>query len=217
MGPYPLIGIFGGTFDPIHSGHLHVLAEIGKMLSPDLLLLIPAATPPHRTSPRATIEQRMAMIAKAVQAMPSVTVDSREIRRGGTSYSVDTLTSLREDYPQSSLCLILGYDAYRGLPTWHRWQDLPRLCNLLVVTRPGWRRRRPADWMTWRVLERGEQLRNYRCGAVFYGSISPLDVSSTAIRDALHQGREVKPGWLPETVESYIRNQDIYGGLQAQS
>jgi len=114
------IGIFGGTFDPIHCGHLRTAFELWQELRLAEVRLLPAGTPPHRDQLYASAEVRLTMVRAAVAAQPYFVVDDREVRRTGPSYSVDTLTELRREFPERSLCLLLGMDAFLGLPQWHR-------------------------------------------------------------------------------------------------
>ena len=133
------IGIFGGTFDPIHYGHLRTAFELLQALRLGELRFMPAGNPPHREQPMASAEQRVAMVRAATAGQPGFTVDDRETRREGPSYSVDTLAGLRAEHPTRPLCLIVGMDAFLGLPKWHQWQDILKLAHLVVAHRPGWR------------------------------------------------------------------------------
>src|SRR6266481_3704112 len=117
------IGVFGGTFDPIHCGHLRTAFELWQELRLAEVRFLPTGSPPHRAQLYASPERRLQMVRAAVADQPSFVVDDREVRRSGVSYSVDTLTELRREYPGRSLCLLLGMDAFLGLPNWHRWRD----------------------------------------------------------------------------------------------
>ena len=133
------IGLFGGTFDPIHYGHLRTAFELWQELRLAEVRFLPTGSPPHRDDPLASSELRLAMVRAAVADQPAFVVDDREIRRTGISYSVDTVTELRAEYPDRSLCLLLGMDAFLGLPNWHRWRDLLGLAHIVVAHRPGWK------------------------------------------------------------------------------
>ena len=132
------LGILGGTFDPIHYGHLRPAQEVLRALDLAEIRVIPAANPPHRRPPVATPEQRLRMVELAVAGVPGFTVDDREFRRGGPSYTVLTLESLRSEFGERPLCLLMGLDAFEGIETWHQWQRLPELAHFIVMTRPGW-------------------------------------------------------------------------------
>ena len=123
------IGILGGTFDPIHFGHLRTALELHQALDLKEVRLIPCYQPVHRKSPIATPEQRLAMVKRAIEFEPALQVDDCEIRRKGPSYTIDTLTFLHEQFPNTPLCLIMGIDAITKFPSWHRWEDL-KACSL---------------------------------------------------------------------------------------
>ena len=116
------IGLFGGTFDPIHYGHLRTAFELWQELRLTEVRFMPTGSPPHREQPYASPEMRLSMVKAAVASQPAFVVDDREVRRTGVSYSVDTLTEVRKEFPDRSLCLLLGMDAFLGLPNWHRWR-----------------------------------------------------------------------------------------------
>src|SRR3984893_2121982 len=134
------IGLFGGTFDPIHCGHLRTAFELWQGVRPGGVGVLatrslPTGPPPHRPQLYPSPERRLQMVRAAVADQPSFVVDDREVRRSGLSYSVDTLTELRREYPQASLCLLLGMDAFLGLPNWHRWRELLTLAHIVVAHR----------------------------------------------------------------------------------
>src|SRR5210317_2209069 len=124
-----MIGVFGGTFDPIHFGHLRSALEICESLDLKEIRFIPCRIPPHRGEPVADPMQRMAMVRAALAGQPDMILDDREIKREGPSYMVDTLESLRSEFTTEPLCLVLGMDAFLGLSSWHRWKDLLTLAH----------------------------------------------------------------------------------------
>ena len=133
------IGVFGGTFDPIHFGHLRTAFEMLQALRFEEVRFIPCGTPPHRGETYANASQRLEMVRVAVDGQSGFVVDDRELQRDGPSYSIDTLKTLREEFPQRSLGLIVGMDAFLGLPRWHRWRELLDVAHIIVAHRPGWR------------------------------------------------------------------------------
>ncbi len=133
------MAIFGGTFDPIHVGHLRTAFELWQALHLTEVRFLPTGNPPHRSETRANAELRLAMVRAAVEGQAGFVVDDREVRRTGLSYSVDTLTELRQENPDRSLCVLMGMDAFLGLPNWHRWREVLDLAHIVVVHRPGWR------------------------------------------------------------------------------
>jgi len=187
------IGLFGGTFDPIHYGHLRTAFELWQSLKLAEVRFLPSGTPPHRSETVASAELRLAMVRAAVAEQPAFVVDDREVRRTGLSYSVDTLTELRNENPDRSLCLLLGMDAFLGLPSWHRWRDLLELTNIVVVNRPGWKA--PLSGPLGEVLvDRGtgtiRDLHDHVAGRIYVHAVTQLEISSTELRQQLVAGRD---------------------------
>jgi nicotinate-nucleotide adenylyltransferase len=206
------LGILGGTFDPIHYGHLRPAQEVLRALDLAEVRIIPAANPPHRRAPLATVAQRLCMAELAVAEFPGLRVDDREIRRGGPSYTVLTLESLREEFGARPLCLLLGLDAFDGLETWHQWQQLPELAHFVVMTRPGWSL--PATealpaWVRSRLAHAEDDLAQASSGKIYFQTVSPQDISATRIREANARGEAVD-GLLPSAVLDYVRTNRIY-------
>jgi len=187
------IGLFGGTFDPIHYGHLRTAFELWQSLKLAEVRFLPSGSPPHRNETMASAELRLAMVKAAVADQPAFVVDDREVRRSGLSYSVDTLTELRNENPERSLCLLLGMDAFLGLPSWHRWRDLLELTNVVVVNRPGWKA--PLSGPLGEVLvDRGtgsiRDLHDQKAGRIYVHAVTQLEISSTELRQQLVAGRD---------------------------
>jgi len=211
-----IIGIFGGTFDPVHFGHLRAALEVREALDLDEVRFVPCGIPPHRVSPHASTRQRLTMLRAAIGDEPAFRLDDREVRRAGPSYMVDTLGSLREDLGRAPLCLILGMDAFLGLPSWHRWQALSNLAHIAVMHRPGWQWRSeqvPPDLaaqVAQRRVDSPRALGQAPAGAIAFVPVTALDISATRIRSALAQGRSARY-LLPEAVWEVIQRQHIYG------
>jgi len=214
------IGLLGGTFDPIHFAHLRLAQEAHEALALDHLRLIPAGEPPHRDSPRSPATHRLAMARLAVAGNPALVVDDIETRHEGPSYSVLTLERLREQFGDTRpLVLILGADAFEGLATWHRWQELFGLAHLAVANRPGYAphgRRWPkvlsaelARACEGRVLTSPEALRAAPAGGILPFDMTPLAISATLIRDLLGQGHSARY-LLPDPVLDYIAAHHLY-------
>lgn len=132
-----MIGIFGGTFDPVHYGHIKPAMSIKQSLQLSQLRFIPNRLPPHRDPPWLSAEQRLILLRLALQDYDEVVIDERELEREGPSYMVDTLRSLQQDFAGERLCLIIGMDAFYGICSWHQWHSLFDFCQLVVTTRPG--------------------------------------------------------------------------------
>ncbi|MEK7711574.1 MAG: nicotinate-nucleotide adenylyltransferase [Pseudomonadota bacterium] len=205
-----MIGIFGGTFDPIHYGHLRPAQEAMQQLALAELRFVPAATPPHRPPPLASAAQRLTMVELAIRGLPGLRVDDRELQRGGLSYTVSTLESLRTELGNTALCLLIGADQFRSFETWHRWQEIPALAHLVVLNRPGATAGVLPDWVRARVCTDLHLLREAPAGRLAFLSVSPQDISATRIRAALARGESVQ-GLLPEAVLDYIRSNQVYG------
>ncbi len=212
-----MIGVFGGTFDPVHFGHLRCALELLESLALVEMRLIPCRQPPHRPQPQATAEQRLAMLELATSGQPGFVVDRRELDRPGPSYMVDTLTSLREEFPRSPLCLIIGTDALLAFDRWHRWQEIGELAHLVVIYRPGWRGqedlgragRELQQWLSGRLVTDLAVLRSAPAGKVLFQSVTQLAISATDIRMRTKSGRSVRY-LLPEAVREYIESSQIY-------
>lgn len=189
------IGIFGGTFDPIHHGHLRLAVELRERLKLREVRLIPNAMPPHRGAPGADPSQRMRWIREAIDGQPGLVLDRRELVRGGPSYTVDTLASLRSDLPGTPLCLILGMDTFLGLESWYRWRDLIELAHLVIAPRPGVAM--PAEGALGELARHHEttrlmQLHECIAGCIYQCDTTRLAISSTEIRGLLGAGRSIR-------------------------
>lgn len=186
------LGIFGGTFDPIHLGHLSVAWEASELLDADVCLM-PASVPPHRPPPVASAEQRVAMLRAALQGQSRLHLDTRELARSGASYTVDTLRELRAEHGPRPLILLIGADAFANLATWHRWRELFALAHLGVLSRPGVSATLPAELereVTGRWVREPAALRDLPAGKVISLAVTPLEVSATRIRELLTAGRD---------------------------
>jgi nicotinate-nucleotide adenylyltransferase len=206
------LGILGGTFDPIHYGHLRPAQEVLRALDLAEVRIIPAANPPHRRAPVASAEQRLRMAELAVAEFPGLRVDDREIRRGGPSYTVLTLESLRQEFGARPLSLLLGLDAFGGIESWHQWRRLPELAHFVVMTRPGWPLPAPAAMPAWardRVTAAAGDLARAGAGKIYFQAVTPQDISATRIREALARGEPVD-GLLPPAVHEYLHANRIY-------
>lgn len=208
------IGLLGGTFNPVHIAHLRGALEVAEQLALDELRLIPSARPPHREAPQVSAEQRLAMVELAVIGEPRLTVDDRELRRAKPSYMIDTLESLRGELAaDDQLFLLLGWDAFCGLPTWHRWQELLQHCHILVLQRPDADSEAPEalrDVLAARSVNDPQGLVGPG-GQIAFVWQTPLAVSATQIRHLLAEGRSVR-FLLPDAVLAYIQTHGLYRG-----
>ena len=207
------IGILGGTFDPVHFGHLRPALELLDKLELTEIRFIPAGQPPHRRQPAASAAQRLAMLERAIIGQPGFVLDDREMRRTGPSFMVDTLESLRTQFGTAQpLCLILGSDAFAELESWHRWDELLELTHLVVQSRPGTGLASPAtlaDMLKQRRLDTAAALRNRPGGGILLQTVTALEISATAIRQLLAEGHSPRY-LLPEAVRCYIEESGLY-------
>jgi nicotinate-nucleotide adenylyltransferase len=190
--PKPLLGILGGTFDPIHLGHLRLAEEMREALCLARVHFVPAAIPPHRAQPALSPADRFELVRCAISDQPAFVADPRELNRAGASYTIDTLRSFHADFPDAHLVLILGMDAFNGLRQWHRWIELFDWAHLAVASRPGASLNEgAASLLAERSLNPAE-LPFKRAGGIVSLPITRLDISATAIRSALIAGRSVR-------------------------
>ncbi len=204
-----MIGIFGGTFDPIHYGHLRSALEVKEIFNLTEVRLIPSAQPPHRQQPVATAVIRLQMLALAICDQPGFVADDRELQREGRSYMIDTLRSLRQDFPNQSLLLFMGSDAFNKLTTWHHWQDLFVYAHVVVLTRPGFKTQHLDDFFAVRLIADAQILANHKAGRLFFQPVTQLDISATAIRQMIAHGKNPR-FLLPDAVITAIKQHRLY-------
>lgn len=207
------VGVFGGTFNPVHIGHLRTCVELREYLGFDVIRLIPSARPPHRLAPDVSAEHRLAMLRLAIGNEPGLLADDRELHREGLSYSVDTLQDLRGELGHNtSLSMCIGMDSLVGLASWQHWQSLTDFAHLVVVARPGWHLPDSgpvADWLKSRVIDNAELLATTPAGYVLVKEMTLLPVSSTKVRKDLMAGQSVRY-LVPDAVLDYIERHRLY-------
>lgn len=207
------IGLLGGTFNPIHLGHLRMAQELAETLNLNEVRFIPSANPPHKPAPDIRAEHRAAMVQLAIAYNPLFTFDDRELRRTGASYTIDTLQSLRcELGADVSLVLFMGSDAFTKFHTWHRWQEIINLCHIALVQRP-LASKEPLPKILDTFLhnhysENTQDLHETSAGFVTMQAITPLEISSTAIRNALQNKRSARY-LTPQCVLDYIEQHQL--------
>jgi nicotinate-nucleotide adenylyltransferase len=212
-----MIGIFGGTFDPIHFGHLRSALEICESLDLKEIRFIPCRIPPHRDEPIAGPLERFAMVNAALAGQPNMIADDREIKREGPSYMVETLESLRKELASQPLCLILGMDAFMSIPSWYRWQDILQLSHLVVMHRPGKSLKdsdskqasQVATLLKNHQVKDAKQLQSRTAGCIYLLPITQLDISASKIRNLVATGKNPRY-LLPDVVLQMIKVQKIY-------
>jgi len=213
--------LLGGTFDPVHVGHLGLANDVRSALGVGRVHLLPARDPPHRPPPGASAPHRLAMLELAIRGRDGLAIDRRELDRAGPSYTATTLEELEREAPSRPIVLVMGADAFRGLPAWHRWTRILDLAHIAVAARPGdpfdaalpaellplWHERRVAD---------AAALRLAPAGRIMLVPIRPQDVSASAIRRALAGDAAARAGvrpLLPPGVWDYIAEHRLYAAL----
>ena len=215
------VGILGGTFDPIHYAHLRLAEELADALDLAQVRLVPASVPPHRASPQVSAAHRADMVRLACGDNTRFVLDDRECRRAGPSYTVDTLLELRAELGSArSLCLLMGLDAFLGLATWSRWERLFDLAHVVIAHRPGFALDPGAVPATLtreleaRRAQATRALQQSPAGLVWLQAVTPLDISATAIREAIREQRSPRY-LLPDSVLDYIHRSSLYKDLDA--
>jgi nicotinate-nucleotide adenylyltransferase len=210
------LGLFGGTFDPVHFGHLRLAEEAIDLLDLAGVRWIPAGQPAHREAPQVTAAQRLEMVRQATAGNPRFFVDAAEVEAETPSYTVPTLERLRRELgPTQPLVLLVGADAFAGLPTWHRWRDLFALAHVAVSHRPGFPIE-PASLSHELATEFSDRggvdrriLRDAPAGGIVTFAMTQLAISATQIRKNLAAGRSVRY-LLPDPVVDYINQYQLY-------
>ena len=188
------LAIFGGTFDPVHLGHLNAAWEASELLDAPVRLL-PAAVPPHRNAPVASTEQRVAMLEAALRGQSRLTLDTRELQRNGASYTIDTLVELRAEHATRPIVLLLGADAFAGLALWRRWRELLQLAHIGVMNRPGVEATYSSALSEAIAGRRADPRGNWRrapAGCVIELPITALEISASRVRELLAMGRDAR-------------------------
>ncbi len=209
-------GIFGGTFDPIHFGHLRPALELAEGLGLEELRIIPSAQPPHRGTPEVTAAQRLTMVELACAGEWRFVVDDRELRRDGPSYTLLTLQELRQAWGEhESVVLCLGLDAFLGLPSWHQWERILGHCHIVVAHRPGWHIEALAEDETIAALldthrvDSVAELETTSAGGIWFQPVSQLAISATEIRQRVREGQSIRY-LTPQVVVEYIAGEGLY-------
>ena len=211
------VGVLGGTFDPVHVGHLRLAEELAEVIGMSAVRFIPTGTPPHRGAPRVAGLHRMQMVRLAIGGNPRFDVDDREIRREAICYTFDTLSELRAELGERPLCLLMGSDAFSALTTWYRWQELFDLAHIVVAHRPGFSAQQLHASLPGalrkiylqRLTASPGLLRRDAGGAIYASEVTALDVAATQIRARLLEGRSVRY-LVPDAVVDYIERNRLY-------
>ena len=208
MSPAGLIGIFGGTFDPIHNGHIQSVESLLKELEFKRIYLLPSSTPPHRQPTSTSAKDRLKMVSLAVADNEKLTADDREARQSGKSYTIDTLKSFRQEFSHRSIAFIVGMDAYLNMPEWKQWEQFLDYAHIIVMKRPGYH----LTSQSWgEEFKTGSEMRltQMKLGHVYFADSNLIDISSTQIRERLAAGLSVQT-LLSASVINYIKRKQLY-------
>ncbi len=206
------IGLLGGTFDPIHFGHLRMAIELGATFNLAKIHVIPCYQPVHRQLPVASATERLAMVEYAVANETMLCADGCEVARQSPSYTIETLLALRAEQPETPLCLLLGIDAFLGFPSWHRAQDILSLAHLIIAHRPPYELPKSgaiADLLYGRLQQDIVFIQHHLAGGILFHPITALEISASDIRKQIAMGGNPRY-LLPDAVFDYIQQQGIY-------
>lgn len=207
------VALFGGTFNPVHFGHLRIATELAEQLQVESIRMMPCAFPPHRDKPEVDGQQRLEMLQLAIDPQTVLQADDIELQRSAPSYTVDTVRLMRDKVgTQTPLFLCIGMDALNGLDRWHEWQRIQDYCHIVVSSRPGFSVPQSgplAKWIDQRRCKDLAELKQSAHGNFYFCELTMLAISSTSIRKKVSNGENI--GFLtPDSVVDYIRQQHLY-------
>lgn len=206
----PLV-LFGGTFDPVHLGHLKSALDVCEHLQLSQIHLVPNGQPPHRQATGASSQQRLEMLELAVVGYDRLVIDLREVQRQGNSYMIDTLQELRQLHgPHQAFILCMGNDAVMQLTSWNRWQQLSDYTNLLILQRPGMKSSANLELMNWQRCDDPSQLMHWSAGYFSSITLGQYDIAATNIRTSIASGQSLPEHWLTPAVATYIAEHRLY-------
>lgn len=204
-----MIGIYGGTFNPVHYGHLRTALEVHELFSLQELRFLPCAQPAHRAEPEVSAAKRLHMLQLAIKKHPQFSCDTRELERPGASYMIDSLASIRAEISDQPLLLFVGQDAFNGLSGWHRWQELFDYAHIVVMTRPESRLETLIDFYRDKQVYDRRSLKVCPSGKIYFQYVTQLDISATFIRQIFADKKD-SSFLLPVSVIEYIQENNLY-------
>ena len=213
------IGIYGGTFDPIHFGHLRSAEEVLAICQLQQIYFIPCKTPVHKKDAVATEHDRLAMLMLATEQVLHLTISDIEIKRNTPSYTIDTLKEFNNQFKDTPLCLLLGSDSFMQLPTWHHWKEIIEKCHIIIMKRPGFPLELSTElesFLANHLADDISELHENLSGKIYYQSITEMCISSTQIRAQINAGFSAHY-LLPDNVLTYIEQKKLYRNVLTNS
>ncbi len=210
-----LLTIFGGTFDPIHNGHLRLSLSVTDELELDEIFLMPAKVPPHRPAPDTSIEKRIEMLEIATKICPKLKIDLRELKREGPSYTIDTLKQMREELGnEQPIAIVIGMDSFLQFNKWHKWQEIIKLCHIIIAPRPNFSfeidNKDINDLYNLHKTDNILDLKSSPAGSIYIlKNAQKLEVSATQIRELFCQGKSAQ-FLIPDLIFDYILKNRLY-------
>jgi len=201
-----MIGIYGGSFDPIHLGHLQTATSIKNELNIDRLFMLPCFEPVHKNSLNYTSKQRLQMLDLAIKEFDNLEIDTREILRGGSSFMIDTLLDLKDSFKNDSICLIIGMDSFIKFKTWKNWDKFSQLIHLVVLPRNG---DQPVSktLTTFEVVKNIDKLKSNSSGHLYFSNSQMIDISSSVIRGKIAANQNLD-NLLPISIINFLKKYD---------
>lgn len=204
-----MIGIYGGTFDPIHYGHLRSALEVKEIFALYSIRLIPCYQQPHKNKKPTILPIRLKMLELAINNHSGLDIDRRELHNHDNSYMLETLKSIRFELPNVSLLLFIGLDVFNNLSSWYKWQRLFDYAHIVIMTRPGYTQQKLSAFFASKLIKTPKKLKEKLAGCLFFQTVTMLDISATAIRNIIKTG--LNPQFLlPDNVIEYINQNQLY-------
>ena len=198
-----MIGIYGGSFDPVHLGHLITAESIKKELNFERLFLLPCCEPVHKNSLHYSSEQRLEMLSLAIKEFPSLEIDTREIDRGGSSYMIETLAEIVKEFKDSTICLIIGMDSFASFKTWKKWDKFAKLVHLIILPRST--NQNPQKSLdTFDIALDKNHLNNKTSGLLYFSNSELIDISSSDIRGKIASNQNLD-GLTPSSIINILQ------------
>lgn len=198
-----MIGFFGGSFDPVHFGHLKNAVSLKNTLDLSDLFLMPCAAPVHKNKLNFSNDQRLKMLQLATQEFNELSIDLREINRDSASYTIESLIDIKHEYPDTPICLIIGMDSFINLPTWKNYQDFHQYVHLIVIARPNYQA--PSTSYSFTLTQSVAELHDQTSGLLYFSNTELLDISSSDIQGKINTQQSLS-GLLPESIIHYLQH-----------